>query len=138
MKITICGSMSFAKEMIEYKEKLEELKHIIFVPSMLEDFISGNINKKDEMENAARKIKYNLIIDHFNEIQKADAILVLNFDKHEIQNYIGANSFLEIGYAFSLSKKIYLLNDIPDMKYILAETIAMQPIIINNNLTKIK
>ena len=42
-----------------------------------------------------------------------------------------------MGFANVLGKKIYLLNDVPDMIYT-DEILAMQPKIINNDLTKIK
>jgi hypothetical protein len=64
--------------------------------------------------------------------------LVLNFDKNGIKNYIGANTFLEIWFAHVHHKKIFLLNDFPDQPYIHDEIHAMEPIVINNDLTLIK
>ena len=59
-----------------------------------------------------------------------------NFDKHNIQNYIGGNTFLEMGFAHILKKPIYLLNEIPEMSYT-DELRAMQPIVIKGDLLKI-
>ena len=42
-------------------------------------------------------------------MQGADAVLVLNIDKNGIKNYIGGNTFLEIGFAHVLDQKIFLL-----------------------------
>ena len=42
-----------------------------------------------------------------------------------------------MGFAHVLNKKIFILNDIPEMIYI-DEIKAMQPIILNGNLAKIK
>jgi len=69
-------------------------------------------------------------------MQNSDAVLVVNFDKKGIKGYVGGNSFLEMGFAHVLNKKIYLLNDIPDMGY-KDEIEAMQPIILNGELNKI-
>lgn len=71
-----------------------------------------------------------------HKIEKSDAILVINYAKKGITNYIGGNTFLEIGLAFWLGKKIYLLNPIPDMDY-MTEMYAMQPTVLNGDLTKI-
>lgn len=71
-------------------------------------------------------------------MQGADAVLVLNIDKHGIANYIGGNTFLEIGFAHILNQKIFLLNPIPDMPYYKTEIVAMNPIVINGDLSLIK
>ena len=70
-----------------------------------------------------------------NKIEKSDAILVVNVTKGDIKNYIGANTFLEIGFAHYIDKKIYLLNEIPNQKYIEDEILAVEPIILNGDLT---
>lgn len=70
-------------------------------------------------------------------IKDSDAILVVNLDKKGIKNYIGANTFLEIGYAHCLNKKIFFLNPIPEQDYIRDEIKAAEPIVIDQDLTKI-
>ena len=50
-------------------------------------------------------------------IQKSDAILVLNLTKNGIENYIGGNTFLEMGFAHVLEKKIFVYNKLPDVGY---------------------
>ena len=84
-------------------------------------------------DDAFRKQQDNLIKRYYDLIVAGDAILVVNVDKKGIKNYIGGNTFLEIGFAHVLGKPIYLLNDIPEMLYT-DEIKAMQPIVINNNL----
>jgi hypothetical protein len=64
-------------------------------------------------------------------------VLIVNIDKAGIENYIGGNSFLELGFAHVLSKSVYLLNPVPVMLYT-DEIKAMQPIILNGDLSKIK
>ena len=62
---------------------------------------------------------------------------MLNFNKNGIQNYISGNTLIEMGQAYVNNKKIYLLKPIPSMVYT-QEIIAMQPIIIDNNLKLIE
>jgi len=57
--------------------------------------------------------------------------------KKGVKNYVGGNSFLEMGFAFILKKKIFLLNDIPEMPYT-SEIVAMKPICLKGNLEKIQ
>ena len=71
------------------------------------------------------------------KIKNSDAVLVVNLEKKEIKNYIGGNTFLEMGFALAYGKKIYLLNPVPDVSY-KDEITGMLPIIINNNLRSIK
>lgn len=121
--------MKFIEELKKVKEFLENNGHIVFLPVMK--------NFKEEGEHSDYKIKFNLIREHFRKIDGCDAILVLNYKKDEIDNYIGGNSFLEMGKAYDKSIKIFLLNPIPDISY-KDELIAMQPIILNGDLSKIK
>jgi len=74
--------------------------------------------------------------DHFDKVEWADAVLILNYSKRDIENYIGANTFLEMGLAFHLKKTIYLLNKVPEISY-KEEILGMRPIVIDNDLTKI-
>ena len=68
----------------------------------------------------------------------SDAILVLNYDKKGIKNYIGGNTLMEIGFAHILNKKIFLLNPIPDIDFYKSEIEATKPIILNGNLSNLK
>ncbi len=137
MKITICGSMKFHEEMRDVKKQLETAGHTVFVPKSIElmDTI-GYVHPEDDEERITAKIEHDFIREHFRRIEQADAILVLNYDKKGIKDYIGGNTFLEMGLAFWLGKKIYLLNPVPDMDY-LTEMHAMQPTVLGGDLTKL-
>ena len=65
-----------------------------------------------------------------------DAILVANYDKKGVKGYIGGNTLMEMGLAFFLKKKVYLLNEVPELPY-KEEILGVKPIILNDNLTKI-
>lgn len=129
MKITICGSMKFLDKFYGVKKDLENLGHEVFLPIMDDFGLKG--------EHGQLKIEHDLIRHHFKLIGNSDAILVLNYDKNNIPNYVGGNSFLEMGKAYDKNIKIYLLNEIPKMLYT-DEIIAMQPIILNQDLSKVK
>jgi hypothetical protein len=59
-------------------------------------------------------------------------------DKHGIENYIGGNVLIEMGYAHILNKKIFLYNPIPNIEFYKTEIIAMQPVILNGDINKVK
>src|SRR3989344_6492841 len=109
MKITLCCSYKFFDRISKVKGFLENKGHKVNLPSM---------NSFDgEGEQSEIKIKFDLIKDHFRKIDKSDAILVLNYDKGNIKNYIGGNSFLEIGKAYDKGIPIYLLNPVPEVSF---------------------
>jgi len=138
MRITICGSMSFAKEMLDAQNFLEAEGHVCFLPEQVKEYASGLIYNKGGSEGAQKKIEHDLIRKHYNLIQDSDAILVLNYKKGDVDNYIGGNSFLEIGFAHILRKKIFLINSIPDINFIKQEIEAVQPVILGGDLGNIK
>jgi len=129
--------MTFAKEMLSVKEQLEKMGYKVFVPGELEGL---DLNKQEEYksseEHAAAKIENDFIRAHYGLIVRSDAILVLNYTKDGIPNYVGGNSFLEMGFAFVHGKKIYLLNPIPLTIYE-SEMKAMQPVVLEGNLAAI-
>ena len=135
MTITICGSMSFAKEMLEISDFLQRIGHKVFVPENPERFLSGEWKMGDPNLAVERKTQYDLIKKHYLKIVESDAILVLNYDKKEIKGYIGGNSFLECGFAHVLGKKIYLLFDVPEIDFYWSELKAMSPVILDNDLS---
>lgn len=147
MNVTICGSIAFYDEMLDTKKKLEQLGHQIKLPPFEVKDDKGNMisvkeyysRRKSETDNTSWvwDRKEEAIRMHFQKIEWSDAILILNHDKNNISNYVGANTLLEMGIAFHLNKKIFLLNDIPEISY-KEEILGMKPIIINDNLTEIK
>jgi len=117
MKIVICGSMRLSKKMLKIKEELTKLGHFVIVPRHTEEYATLNTSDHMHNESVKNKINHDLIRQYFNEIEKNDAVLVVNDSLKNIPNYIGGNSFLEMGFAHVLNKKVYLLNPIPEMSY---------------------
>lgn len=56
MKIMICGSMTFAKEMMDTKRKLEDLGHSVFVPSDIE----SHVKDPDLIDNLEENYKHTI------------------------------------------------------------------------------
>lgn len=141
MIITICGSIKFTKEMLEVNDILKQEGHKVLLPEMTERFNKGEFNLenfKDGRTDASFKQKYDLIRKHFKEVGKSDVILVLNYERKGIKNYIGGNTFAEITIAYYLNKPIYILNPIPEELNYAEEIKAMNPIILNGDLTKLR
>lgn len=143
MKITICGSIESVYEIKSISDKLLENGHETDIPLTCQRILGGELTleefKKEKEKNgdgSFRKIEDDIIKRYYNIIKDCDSILVVNEEKKEIAGYIGGNTFLEMGFAHVLNKKIYLYNDIPDMAYT-DEILAMQPIVINQDLSKI-
>ncbi|MBU1146034.1 nucleoside 2-deoxyribosyltransferase [Patescibacteria group bacterium] len=138
MKIVVCGSMTFAKEMVEIKNKLEENGHEILVPIDTEACLT-NPDLNMDLEHCENFSDVDLDKDHFNKISESDAILILNYPKNNIDGYIGGATLMEIGVARHLNKKIFTLFDLPStevLRYALEIKLA-KPIILNGNLSKI-
>lgn len=91
--------------------------------------ICSSMKFLDKMAQAEKEL--------IKKIKESDAILVLNYDKDGHENYIGPNTLLEMGIAYFLGKKIYLINPIPRF-YCWEEVKAMKPLILNGDLAKIK
>ncbi|PIU42962.1 MAG: hypothetical protein CO034_02580 [Parcubacteria group bacterium CG_4_9_14_0_2_um_filter_35_11] len=140
MKITICGSVMFRKEMVKVRDKLNEMGHEGIICSVMEDLALGKnpeLMKKIEENHAQVKKDGGFIKWYYNSIVNSDAILVLNYDKDDIKNYIGGNTLMEMGFAHVHNKKIFLLNPVPEISY-KDEILAMEPVILNGDLSKIK
>lgn len=129
--------MQFTEKMIAVRDELIKLGHDAF----LTDLHNALIGKSDEeKEKIKLHQKYNMdaIREFWREMQGADAVLVLNYDKNGIKNYIGGNTLMEIGFAHILNQKIFLLNSIPEIPYYKTEIEATKPIIINGDFSLIK
>lgn len=136
MKIAICGSMSASREIMTAKELLEENGHLVSIPKNTEKYASGEFTPENKQESTRNKMDQDLIRKYYQLISESDVVLVVNTEKRGVKNYIGGNTFLEAAFAFVLGKKLYFLNDIPDMIYT-DELIALQPIIIHGDLRKL-
>lgn len=135
MKIMICGSMSFSKQMLETKEALEEMGHkAMIAPDTHQCLKNPELSMSWEhcMQTEIDKKCFNLI-------EESDAILVLNYPKNGIEGYVGGATLMEIGLARHLNKKIFLMHHPPNeekLRYSFEIKVA-RPTVIDGNLEKI-
>jgi hypothetical protein len=146
MKITICGSTAFILEMEAVAKQLENLGHAAKFPPV--KFTDGDgkewhtldyykfkksepFNNPDFLRNHTQRIR-----DHFELVQWSDAVLITNYDKNNIKHYIGPNTLMEMGLAFHLGKKIYLLNPVPELAW-KEEILGLRSIVIHGQLENI-
>lgn len=136
MKIFIICSKVFYNKIPDIKKELEQAGHVITLPNSYD-----NPGMEDHMRSLGSeehaKWKSEMIRHSTDVIQGMDAVLVLNFEKNGIPNYIGGATFLEMYDAFKLNKKIFLYNDIPE-GILKDEIVGFGPILIGNNLQNIQ
>ncbi len=149
MKIVICGSINFTPKIEETADLLISLGHEVDIPLTSQRIINGEltlddfINEKEKSgdavfrEVATIKMKEDIIKRYYNKIKESDAIFVVNLEKNGVVNYIGGNTFLEMGFAHVLNKDIYLLNKIPESLF-KDELVAMQPVVLEGDVSKIQ
>jgi len=136
MKIGIIGSMQYTEQMLKIQGELAKFGHDAFLTDLHKPFI-GKTAEEIEKIKIYQKNNLDAIREFWRAMQGADAVLVLNLDKHGIKNYIGGNTLMEIGFAHVLNQKIFLYNPIPEIQYYQSEIEAVKPIIINGDLSKI-
>ena len=144
MRITICCSIAFIDVAKAMKEQLERSGHEVKMPPMEIADENGRLIpvqryyklRKAEQGNSGWiwERKAEAMKDHFEKVEWADAILVVNLTKNDMMGYVGGNTFLEMGLAFHLCKKIFMVYPIPDMPYCREEIIAMGVIIVGRYL----
>jgi len=141
--ITICSSASFYAQVLEAEDTLKKAGFAVSVP------LTANKMKKScdfRVETYKTwfknpndyKRKTFLTKHHFNKIVKGDAILVLNYEKNGIKGYIGGAVLCEMAIALQFKKKIYVLNPIDKTCSYKEEILAMNPVILNGDLSRIK
>lgn len=127
MKIAISGNLYMLPDILEIQEELEEKNHSVVAIYEYVDQLTHSTEKKKEKDRKT----------FFQKMKFCDALLVINKSlKAGKKNYISGSSFLEMGFAHALGKKIYLLQDIPEVSF-RDEILAMKPVLLHGNLNKI-
>ncbi len=137
MRIGVIGSMQYTEKMLEARDELIRLGHDAFVTTLAAPFVGKNDEEKEKIK-IEQKQNQDAIREFWHLMQGADAVLVLNLDKHGIKNYIGGNTLMEIGFAHVLNQRIFLYNQIPEIPFYKTEIEAVKPIVIGGDLTKIR
>ena len=142
MTITICASVSFYKQAAEVQERLEKPGYKVLIPLVAQKMKeSGDYevsHYKTWFEDASHyHKKTELMQKHFDKVEESDAILVLNYEKHGVANYIGGNVLMEMALAFWLKKPIFVLNEIPEESSFLEEIIGLGSIPLHGDLSEL-
>ena len=136
MKIFLICSKKFYSRIPEIQKGLEIGHHTITLPNTYDDPTA----EERYLKLAAKKHaewKTGMFNRSRAMIEKNDAVLVLNFEKDGIKNYIGGATFIEIYDAYRMGKKIFLFNEIPN-GILRDEISSFSPIVLNGDLDKIK
>jgi len=150
MKITLCGSIQFYKEMESARDTLLKIGHEVKIPELAlevpEEYGGGKktyfgqfIEQNGGIDSfpAGHEIwsmKEGAINDHFDKINWCEAVLIINHEKRGIQGYVGGNTLIEIGVAFYSKKKIYILNQVSSELSYKQEIMGMKPLMLNGDL----
>jgi nucleoside 2-deoxyribosyltransferase len=134
MKICICCSLSHTQKVLKLTTELETLGHEVLLPGGVID----RLYEKQDFNPVDAKVANDAIRKHVEKIKESDAVLICNYTKGDIKNYIGANTFLEMGYAHYFGKPIYVLNPLPDQPYIHDEIHSFDAVVLDGDLTKIQ
>ncbi len=136
MRIYICCSKHFYHLIAPIKGKLEERGHAVTLPNSYDEpFKEEEMKKQGKAAHVAWKA--GMIRMQDPKVRANDAVLVLNFEKNGVKNYIGGATFLEIFMAFQLGKRIFLYNPVPDNIF-RDELVAMDPVLIEGDLSRIR
>ncbi len=145
MKIVICGSVDFTPEIAAAAAVLSTAGHSVEVPRLTQRIMAGEISYADFLQEKQANgdgifraaEPGSLIRRYYDLIKEADAVLILNATKKGVDGYIGANTFLEIGFAHVLNKQLYLLNPWAPGTYN-DELVEINPTVIKGDLSLIK
>lgn len=106
MKIAILGSMQFTERMIEVGEQLKQLGHQPVISNFASEFV-GKTDAEKEVIKIRQKQEEDATKEMWDLMQDCEAVLVLNYAKHGVKNYIGGNAFLELGFAMCSIRKYF-------------------------------
>lgn len=134
MKIMIVCSYTFYDKISNIKIELETMGCQVILPN---GYNESNFVAKFNYEESFADWVANLRKKSEEKIAKVDAILVLNYAKKGIDNYIGGSTFLEMYDAYRMNKKIFIMNNIPE-GILKNEIIGFKPILLEGNLSVIE
>ena len=102
--VVVCGSMKNLDLMTKIGEVLKDWGL---------DVITPEPDERRELSTATKRAASRRHIGHIRHHRTA-AILVVNVDRPGADNYVGPNSFAEIGIAFADERRVFLLRGMPE------------------------
>jgi hypothetical protein len=133
-KVMIGGSMTFSSEMARAKLTLEKMGFEVYVP--LDTYYV--IDDPSLKYNTGFLEKLGVGRGDAKLVAKTDIFIILNYKKHDIEDYIGPGAYRDLSVAWWLKKKIFLLypfNESQNNHKLEME--GFKPIILNGNLDNI-
>lgn len=108
--MVLCGSMALHGKMFLLSKELTRLGVQNFAPE------PDTLFSMDSGQASYDAFKRKASLSHIDKIMHKSTmgVLIVNVDKYDIPDYIGANAFAELAVAFACRKKIYLLQGLPD------------------------
>lgn len=137
MKIAILGSMQFSQQMQDVGKRLANLGHAPIYSTYLTSMLGKTAEEQEDLK-IQQKNNDDAMRKDIANFKDADAVLVLNLEKHGVPNYIGGNTFLEMGIAHYQGKKIFFWNPIPENPLYTSEIVAMKPVVIHGDVSKLQ
>lgn len=130
--IAICGSMAHKDLWLPVIEELRAMGFSVSTPDLSEKNDWSSFSDEEIIQEKGR-----LVRRHIANIERAKVVLAMNHDKRGVENYIGSNTFLEMGVGFVLEKPIYLYNPVPKQDNY-EEILALEPTVLGGDLSKIE
>lgn len=145
--------MAFHTKMEEVRDELIALGHEVLIPELANEapaafggdkkvYFGEYVEKNGGIdafpaEHDIWDLKEDAIKDHFKKIERCDAVLITNYEKRGVEGYIGGNTLIEIGLAYYLKKKIYVLHPVSSTLSYKVEILGMKPVILEGDVCKI-
>ncbi len=141
--IVICSSASFYEKLFPIQNELKKLKFKVVLPKTANTMKKQNNFNVESVKTWYKNPndyskKQKLMKEHFEKIIKGDIILVANFDKNNLEGYVGGNTLMEMTIAFFYKKPIFVLNDISENLSFKEEIYGLTPRFLNGDLSKIE
>jgi hypothetical protein len=108
-RIVICGSMKNLDLMAEIGEILRSAGLEVVIPAPDEPEGARSVEVSTDVKRQASRRHISHIRHHATA-----AVLVVNVDRDGVRNYVGPNSFAEIGIAFADDRRVFLLQGMPE------------------------
>ncbi len=113
-KILICSKIENYTESKKVMLLLQDYGYDCNLPFFEEyNLLESSKSRYSDAKNTSLlKLRKDSFDIEYNFIQSSDSILILNYDWNNILGYIGYNMYMDIGFAYILGKKIFVLNDL--------------------------
>lgn len=128
--VALCGSMQHAPLWLKVVDELRANGLTVSAPEMTEESIDWkNLPEEEVVERKGRFARR-----HFANIALAKCVLVCNYEKNDVADYVGSSSLMELTAGFVYEKPLFLLNPVPfqDSR---EEILALEPTVLNGDLS---